>query len=204
MPRRPTCGWAAISFSTTGRGIRGRACLRTCFWRGVGKLKRRTYRLWQETSPALIFEITSLSTCDEDMKDKKALYESLGVEELVLFDPYGEYLEPRLQGYRLKDGCYRPIPRNQDGSLALQTVGLTVHPEGERLRLVDSATREKLLWNHEIEEARRAAERRASREAAARRAAEERAATAEERAAAAEERARSLAEELARLRGAKT
>jgi Uma2 family endonuclease len=147
--------------------------------RGVAKWDRRIYRLWEEKAPALIFEITSKDTSNEDQDLKLKLYERLGVEELVLFDPYGEYLEPRLQGYRLERGRYRPIQPNRDGSLDLRTTGVTVRPEGERLRLVDTASGEKLLWNDELEEARRAAE---------------------ERAAAAEERARALAEELSRLR----
>jgi len=155
--------------------------------RGVAKWKRRTYLLWEETAPALIFEITSQETRKEDTNVKVGLYERLGTEELVLFDPYGEYLKPRLQGYRLERGRYHPIPLSRDGSLDLLTVGLTVRPEGEQLRLVDTATGEKLLWNEELEPALRA-------EASARQAAEE-------RAAAAEERARSLAEELSRLRG---
>ena len=153
--------------------------------RGVSKWKRNTYLLWEETVPVLIFEITSRGTRDEDTGDKKALDERLGVEELVLFDPYGEYLEPRLQGYRLERGRYRPISPGRDGSLSLRTTGVTARPEGERLRLVDAATGEKLLWNDELEGARQVAE--------------ERAAAAEQRAAAAEERAQALAEELARL-----
>jgi Uma2 family endonuclease len=175
--------------------------------RGVAKWDRRTYLLWEEKPPTLIFEITSKKTRREDTDFKPSLYERLGVAELVLFDPYGEYLKPRLQGYRLERGRYRPIPLNSDGSLDLLTIGVTVLPEGERLRLVDTATGEKLLWEDEIEEARRlesvarqVAEERASEEATARRAAEERAVTAEERARAAEERARSLVEELSRLR----
>jgi Uma2 family endonuclease len=161
--------------------------------RGVAKWPRRTFRLWEEKTPALIFEITSKKTCDEDQDFKPQLYERLGVMELVLFDPYGEYLDPRLQGYRLQRGRYRPIKPNRDGSLDLRTTGVTVRSEGERLRLVDTASGEKLLWNDELEKARRAAEKWATEEAAARR-------LAEERAAAAEELARSLAEELARLR----
>lgn len=153
---------------------------------GVAKWPRKTYRLWEETAPALIFEITSQETWREDQNLKKDLYEHLGVTELVFFDPYGEYLEPRLQGYRLERGRYQPIPPNRDGSLDLQTAGVTVRPEGERLRLVDAASGEKLLWSDELGEARQ-------QEAAARQAAEE-------RAAAAEERARALAEELDRLR----
>jgi Uma2 family endonuclease len=161
--------------------------------RGVGKSDRDVYLLWEETVPSLIFEITSRKTRREDTRTKKDLYERLGVAELVLFDPYGEYLKPRLQGYRLDRGRYQPIPLNRDGSLDLQTAGLTARPEGARLRLVDTAGGEELLWNDELEAARQAAEERAAAEAAARQAAEE-------RAAAAEERAQALAEELARLR----
>lgn len=167
--------------------------------RGVGKWKRNTYLLWEETVPVLVFEITSRGTRDEDTGNKKTLYERLGVEELVLFDPFGEYLKPRLQGYRLERGRYRPISPGRDGSLSLRSTGVTARPEGERLRLVDAATGEKLLWNDELEGARQVAEERAA-------AAEERALVestarqaAEERAAAAEERAQALAVELARL-----
>jgi Uma2 family endonuclease len=175
--------------------------------RGIAKWARPIYLLWDEKPPTLVFEITSRRTRKEDTGPKKALYERLGVAELVLFDPYGEYLKPRLQGYRLERGRYQPIAPNRDGSLDLRTTGLTACPEGNYLRLVDTASGEKLLWNEELEAARRAAEaragaaeeravtaeERAAREAAARRAAEE-------RAAAAEERSRALAEELARLR----
>ncbi|HKH46531.1 MAG TPA: Uma2 family endonuclease [Thermoanaerobaculia bacterium] len=157
--------------------------------RGVkSKHDRDTWLLWEEgVPPALVFEITSRSTCREDTGRKKDLYERLGVSELVLFDPYAEYLKPRLQGYRLDQGRYRPIPPNSDGSLALQTTGLTARPEGERLRLVDTASGEKLLWEEEMAGVLQEVDT-ARREA-------------EERAAAAEERARRLEEELARLRG---
>src|SRR5438105_11244988 len=111
--------------------------------RGVEKRDRDTYLLWEEETPALIFEITSRSTRGEDTGTKKDLYEQLGVAELVLFDPYGEYLRPRLQGYRLDRGLYQPISLNHDGSLNLHTTGVTARPEGKRLRLVDTATGEK-------------------------------------------------------------
>jgi Putative restriction endonuclease len=137
---------------------------------------------YADVPAALIFEITSKSTQSEDEDFKKSLYERLGVAELVLFDPRGEYLEPRLQGYRLDRGRYQPISPNSDGSLDLQTADVTACTEGERLRLVVTATGEKLLWEEELEparraaeEARRVAEERAEKAAAARRAAEERA-----------------------------
>jgi hypothetical protein len=177
--------------------------------RGVkSKHDRDTWLLWEEgVPPTLVFEVTSRSTRREDTGRKKDLYERLGVTELVLFDPYGEYLKPRLQGYRLDRGRYRPIPLHPDGSLDLPTTSLTARPEGEQLRLVDTATGERLLWEEELEAALREKEAARQKEEAARRLAEERAATAELRAAqetaareAAEERARSLAEEIARLR----
>ena len=123
--------------------------------RGVAKRNRDTYLLWEEKVPVLVFEITSRWTRSEDPGPKKDTYERLGVEELVLFDPYGDYLEPRLQGHRFDRGRYREIALNRDGSLDLRTVGVTVRPEGERLRLVDTETGEKLLWNDELEAARR-------------------------------------------------
>ena len=55
--------------------------------------------------------MTSPSTRDEDLKEKFALYRDvLKVREYFLFDPKAEYLEPPLQGYRLVDGEYVPIP----------------------------------------------------------------------------------------------
>ena len=168
--------------------------------RGVAKWDREVYLLWEEKPPALIFEITSKTTRREDTGYQDDLYERLGVAELVLFDPYGEYLEPRLQGYRLERGRYRPIPPNRDGSLDLRTTGVTVRPEGERLRLVDTATRREAPVGGRARGGARRLRSALARRAPSNAAAEERAA--EEAAArqAAEERARSLAEELARLR----
>lgn len=151
--------------------------------RGVGKRtdnRRRTYKLWEEGGrvPALVIELTSESTQDEDV-EKKKLYERLGVEEYFLFDPLGEYLRPRLQGFRLEGGRYQPLPQRVDGSLDSRTTGLILKPEGPRLRLRDQETGENLLWAEEEAEARRAAEERASR---------------------AEERLRALEQEMERLR----
>jgi Uma2 family endonuclease len=175
---------------------------------GVGKHIRRTYKLWEEGQvPSLIIEVTSKSTRAEDEVEKKALYERLGVEEYFLFDPLGEYLRPRLQGYRRVRGRYEAMPPEADGSLASRTTGLKLAPEGKRLRLRDAATGEPLLWNEEQDDARQAAEERAGKEARraeqeARRAEQEaRRADQEKRAReAGEERIRRLEEELARHR----
>ena len=169
--------------------------------KGVRKEKKRpNYLLWEERPPSLVVEVTSRSTREEDLGKKKDLYERMGVEEYVLFDPFEEYLRPPLQGYRLEGGRFQPIRREDNGSLLSQTTGLRFKPEGERLRLVDVATGEPLRWPEEVEAAQALAE-------AALQVAEERANEAEERAneeakarRAAEDRIRALEEELSRLR----
>ncbi len=161
--------------------------------KGISKWRRPNYLLWHETPPSLIVEVTSRSTRREDLGKKKGVYERIGAAEYFLFDPYSEYLRPRLQGYRLTDGRYEPIPFAVDGSVESRTTGVLFRPEGERLRLVDAASGEPLLWNDELDAALR-------QEVSARRRAE--AIAAEERAArlAQEEQMRALRDEIERLR----
>lgn len=141
-----------------------------CVFRGVPKRRRPKYLLWKEgRSPSLVIEVTSDSTKRRDLREKKKIYAELGVEEYFLHDPLADYLTPPLQGFRLVEGDYRPIPRELDGSLLSKTTGLKLRREGERLRLRDAATGEPLLWPEEV-----------AREAAGRKAAEERAAALEE------------------------
>jgi Uma2 family endonuclease len=129
--------------------------------RGIPKGPRDTYLLWEEgLPPCFVIEVTSKSTSSEDLRRKKVLYERLGIEEYFLFDPREEYLHPPLQGYRLVNGRYQPIPADGDGSLSSRTTGLILRPEGTNLRLIDAATGERLLGHREEAEARRAAEER--------------------------------------------
>ncbi|HYX24012.1 MAG TPA: Uma2 family endonuclease [Thermoanaerobaculia bacterium] len=182
--------------------------------KGVAERQRRNYKLWEERPPSLVVEVTSRKTRRQDEEVKKPLYERVGVEEYVLFDPLGEYLRPSLQGFRRSWGRYHPIPLEADGSVLSRTTGLRFKREGQRLRMVDVLTGEPILWREELEAkaaqeaaGRQAAETRADDEAAARRSAETRAAEAETRAAAEaaareslEARLRALEEELNRRR----
>jgi Uma2 family endonuclease len=159
-----------------------------------GGVQRRKYLLWNEGQvPCFVLETTSESTYEKD-KDKRKTYAQLGVAEYFQFDPFGEYLSPPLQGFRLIKGLYEPMRPNPGGSLLSHTLGVIFRADGNRLRLTDAATGVPLLRRKEIETARREAEERAAAEAIARR-------EAEERAAAAEARSRALEEELALLRG---
>lgn len=130
--------------------------------KGVPKISdRRNYLLWAEGRvPALIAEVTSRSTRRQD-EEKKNLYEWLGVEEYFRFDPFGEYLKPSLQGFRLENRVYRPIPAGIGGALESRATGVTWRPEGDRVRFIVTATGERILWHEEQVAARRAAEARA-------------------------------------------
>jgi len=112
--------------------------------------------------PTLVIEVTSAGTRQEDL-NKKALYERLGVTEYVLYDPLGEYLNPRIQVFRLSGGKYVPIPQESRGSLQSRTVGLTFTMEGPELRLIDTATGNPVLRDAEVRELARTAERELAR-----------------------------------------
>ena len=78
--------------------------------KGVPKRDRRIYQVWKENKgPDVVFELTSRGTRQKDLGSKKGVYEVLGVEEYFLFDPFGEYLTPRLVGFRLAKRGYRQI-----------------------------------------------------------------------------------------------
>jgi Uma2 family endonuclease len=135
--------------------------------RGVSKQDRRTYKLWEEsTAPCAIFEITSRSARREDLGDKRALYEMLGVSEYFLFDPQAEYLKPQLQGFRLLEDFYAPIPHEADGAVHSNELGLLLRPEQNLLRLIDPATNQMLpTLDEAVDEMIEAAERAANAEA---------------------------------------
>jgi hypothetical protein len=58
------------------------------------------------------------------------------VRELFFFDLFAEYLTPRLQGHRLQDGEYVPIPSDQ-GRVFSEVLGLWLEPCGLDLLLID-------------------------------------------------------------------
>ncbi|HEY0511920.1 MAG TPA: Uma2 family endonuclease [Thermoanaerobaculia bacterium] len=119
--------------------------------KGVPRGERRTYKLWEEGQPpCLVVEVTSDGTRHEDLSQKKDLYERLGVEEYVLYDPLQDYLRPPLQGFRLTGGRYQPIPAGPDGALLSQTTGVVFRIEETGLRLIDTATGRPLLRNEEV------------------------------------------------------
>ena len=110
------------------------------------------------------------------------------MKEYYLFDPLAEYLDPPLQGYRLRQGVYRPI-RSIHGRLPSQVLGLHLERDGQMLRLWNPISQ---TWLPTTEEARQ-------QEAEARAEAEQRAEQAETES----ERLRRENEELRRRLGEK-
>jgi Uma2 family endonuclease len=132
---------------------------------GVRMKKRPNYKVWEEgKGPTVVIEITSKTTKKEDLEIKFHLYQDvLKVQEYFLFDPFGDYLNPSMQGYRLVRGKYRPIDL-QDGRLPSKVLGLHLERNGDILRLYDPAAdkwlptpNERLLEVHEAQLAAEAA-----------------------------------------------
>jgi Uma2 family endonuclease len=169
--------------------------------RGIEKWDRPLYKLWEEGRPPdFVIEVTSSSTRREDLSKKKDLYERLGVSEYFLFDPTGDYLNPRLQGYGLEQGRYLRLAQEPDGSLPSRITNLRLRPEGLNLRLTDARTGEKLLWIAEETVAREVAERKAEEAERKVEDAEQRAKEAERKAEAATAARSQLEKELTSLR----
>ncbi len=105
---------------------------------GVGTHPRRSFFSWEEGGavPAVVFEMASRGTVDEDLSTKFFRYEDLGVREYFLFDPEGTNMVPQFQGFRLNGTAYR---RLRDAELASE-LGFGIRAEGTMLRLIDLAT----------------------------------------------------------------
>ena len=169
---------------------------------GVSQRKRRSYKTWQEGNklPSFILEITSKTTKKQDQENKPRLYASLGVQEYFQYDPTADYLQPQLQGAKLVNGSYEPLPiqhtANQIPFIHSQVLGLDLQlresfkgigiaPIPKALRFCDPQTGRILPSQEEVLEERNEALQALD--------------TAEQRADTAEQRAEALAEKLRSL-----
>lgn len=156
---------------------------------------RRSYKIWEEDghAPDMVIEVTSRSSQEEDVDDKFVVYRDLlRVREYFLFDPYAEYLDPSLKGYRLIDGEYIAIDPVA-GRLPSAVVGLHLERSGLDLRFYDPAKRVWVPTRQELESRAEHLEARAQDS-------EERAKKEADRAKKEAERAETIASEAERLR----
>lgn len=142
---------------------------------GAPKHMRSSYLLWKEPkAPDFVLEIVSESTYRSDLGNKRDIYETkIGVSEYWLYDSVGDYLEPRLQGFRLIKGHYESLPITQQagGGLAgrseVLSLELRLYPDN-RFRFHDPASGQDLLSHDETNAAWQQAERDREKEAQAR------------------------------------
>ena len=119
---------------------------------------RDNYKLWEEgPAPSVIFEMTSLATRNYNIEFKKVIYEQMEVEEYWVFDPKGEWMPEKLQGYRLnKDLVYEPIADNYSTVLELRLavedklIAFYRGDNGERLLMPDEL---RVAWQQERDRA---------------------------------------------------
>jgi Uma2 family endonuclease len=110
---------------------------------------RDNYKIWEEQQvPVVVFEMTSKRTKNEDLVEKKMLYERLGIQEYWLFDPKGEWIKTQLQGYRLQGESYQPITDGRSEPLQLK-----LQVEGQLIGFYREDTGEKLLIPEELADA---------------------------------------------------
>jgi hypothetical protein len=124
--------------------------------KGLAPHDRENYLLWEEgRPPQVVIEVTSESTRDEDLYDKFEIYrDQVQVAEYFLFDPRGEYLQPALQGYRLRAGRYGHI-KPVAGRLPSRELGLHLQEHERHLRFFDPAAGG---WIPTLQESREQAE----------------------------------------------
>ncbi len=122
---------------------------------GVAPGPRDNYKTWIEGQPpAVIFEITSEGTRDQDEGFKKNLYEQLEIAEYWQFDPKGEWIPEQLRGYRFTGDRYEPITDGRSAPLQLRLV-----VDGPLIALYREDTGAKLLAPDELVTALRAESR---------------------------------------------
>ena len=110
---------------------------------------RDNYKIWEEGQvPAVIFEVTSPGTKEQDQGFKKTLYEQLEVQEYWLIDPRGEWIEEQLRGFRLHRGQYEPITDGRSEPLQLR-----LQVEDQLIAFYREDNGEKLLIPGELKQA---------------------------------------------------
>ena len=121
-------------------------------WDVQNEPNRRSYKVWKEgKAPDLVFEVTSKKTRKQDLTTKFEIYRDvLRIREYFIFDPFEEYLDPSLQGYRLVAGSYEPIQMIK-GGMPSEVIGLELQRNGEELRFFNPETGKLLPAVHELD-----------------------------------------------------
>lgn len=119
--------------------------------KGIKKYSRRTFKVWEEKTPDVVFEISSRGTWKEDLQKKYLLYQELGVKEYYVFDPEYDYLKDEpLIAYHLKNGVFDEV-KIKRGRVFSPALNLEIVDTGETLRLFNPETKNFLPTMEELE-----------------------------------------------------
>ncbi len=119
---------------------------------GVGKYLRRTFKLWEERPPGVVFEISSRGTWKEDLQKKFFLYQDFGVQEYYVFDPEYDYLKDEpLVAYHLKNGEFKSV-KVKGGKVRSPFLKLDIVDTDTGLRLYDYEAKSFLPTMEELSE----------------------------------------------------
>ena len=120
------------------------------------KEARKSYLLWEEGGvvPSFVVEVASPSTSRLDATSKRATYERMGVREYWRFDPLGELIAGRLEGWRLAGGRYGRLRAVRAAGWHLsEALGLELRAERWLLRFHDPRSGRDMLTHAETSEA---------------------------------------------------
>jgi Uma2 family endonuclease len=120
------------------------------------KEMRKSYLLWEERGvvPSFVVEVASTSTSRRDATSKRATYQRLGVREYWRFDPLGELIAGRLEGWQLAGGRYERVRAVRAGGWhRSEALGLELRAERRLLRFHAPQLGRAMLTHSETSEA---------------------------------------------------
>lgn len=122
--------------------------LMVCF--GLEKLPTRVYKLWEEEIvPSVVIEFASETTWFNDVSNKLAIYQKLGVKEYYIYDVEYDHLPSPLTAYSLDNEILTEIEVVNSRVLS-ESLGLELIDTGETLRFFNPETNELLMTMEEM------------------------------------------------------
>jgi hypothetical protein len=96
-------------------------------------------------APDLLAEYLSKDSLAADLAEKRRRYGALGVAEYWVFNPWGEFAAPRIQGWALQGPeQFEALPAEADGSIASRVLPIRFAIRNDLLEVLDRDSREPL------------------------------------------------------------
>lgn len=122
--------------------------LMICF--GLENSPTSVYKLWEtKIVPSVVIEFASETTWFNDVSNKLAIYQKLGVQEYYVYDVEYAHLPAPLTAYRLENEILTEI-EVADKRILSEVLGLELVDTGETLRLFNPETGQFLMTTEEM------------------------------------------------------